>query len=131
MLAWLKKWLRLALILAVLLDYQTAIAKDVTLSWDRSPTMSVTGYIMEASLSEVVFDPILLLDAGNVLTLTVHGLEDTDDHWFCVKAYDGLGNISTCSNIVHSPPVEEESPPEIPEPILPKLDFKIGVDLLR
>ena len=129
--AWLRKLLRTALILVALLDYQLAIAKDVSLSWDPSPTTAVTGYTVEVSHSAVMFDPILLLDAGNVLTLTLYGLGDTDDHWFCVKAYDDLGNISACSNIVHSQPVEEEPPPEVPEPVLPILEFEVTIEILK
>ena len=97
-------------------------AKTVTLSWDPSPTTAVTGYTVEVSHSEVMSDP-MLIDVENVLTTTVENLEDADDHWFCVKAYDGAGNKSTCSNIVNSP--------AIPETVLPSLDFEVNVEILK
>ena len=97
-------------------------AKDVTLSWDASPTPTVSGYNVLTSLHPSIADP-MVTDVGNVLTTTLNGLGDTDEHWFCVTAYDGQGRESTCSNIVHSP--------AIPETVLPSLDFDVNVEILQ
>ena len=106
----------------MLLQPQVAMSKDVRLQWDASPTTAVTGYIVVVSLSEVMLDPTEQ-DVGNVLTQTLNGLEDTDDHWFCVKAYNEAGNESTCSNIVTSPAVQET--------VLPSLDFEVEINILN
>jgi len=96
-------------------------AKTVTLSWDPSPTLSVVGYKVLTSLSQLMTTSTVQ-DVGDVLSYTVKELENTDSHWFCVKAYDILGNESTCSNIVNSPPIENT---------LPELDFEVDVELLN
>lgn len=54
---------------------------------------------------------LMVMVAGNALTLTIPDLADTSDYWFCVKAYDDVGNESVCSNVVHSPPVVDAQPP--------------------
>ena len=77
---------------------------------------------MVASHLEAMSDPMLIEDVGNVLTTTVENLEDADEHYFCVKAYDASSNESTCSNVVHSP--------ALPETVLPELDFEVEVELL-
>ena len=120
------RWLRrklpwLFILLLVTLSADLCQAKTVTLSWDQSPTQTVTGYWVWVSPDGMTFSRIE--DAGNALTLTVSGLEDTDDHYFAVTAYDKDFNESINSNVVHSPP--------IPETVLPILDFKIGVEILR
>ena len=91
-------------------------AKTVTLSWDPSPS-DVAGYQLLTSLEPTVQNLLLSLDAGDVLTITVYGLNDDQQHWFCVKAYDAQNNISTCSDIVTSP--------AIPETVLPELDYEV------
>jgi ribulose bisphosphate carboxylase small subunit len=67
---------------------------------------------------------ILKLDAGNVLTLKILGLEDTSEHYFGVTAYDAAGNESVYSNIVHSPEAEEEF-------VLPLLEFEVDIRILQ
>ena len=102
-------------------------AKTVNLSWDASPTETVVGYIVWTSLNQQMASAAPQ-DVGNVLTLTIPGLEDTLAYWFCVKAYDGNGNQSVCSNVVKSPAVE------VPEDVLPELDFldfDISVEILQ
>jgi hypothetical protein len=111
-------WL-FALLLVASLDCQTAIAKDVTLSWDKSPTPTVTGYRVYTSLTPDLSSLLLSLDAGNALTLTVQGLTDENEHYFGVKAYDDQGSESVYSNIVKS------------LAILPKLDLKFDVQIIK
>ena len=96
-------------------------AKDVTLSWDASPTQGVTGYRVYTSQQSGMTDPTVI-DAGNVLTLTIPDLEDTYDYWFCVKAYMDQ-NESVCSNIVKSE--------ALPVAVLPKLDFEVDVEIIK
>ena len=97
-------------------------AKTVQLAWDASPSMTVSGYEISVFLTELLDSTLLTVNVGNVLTQTIPNLEDTHDHWFCVKAYDGQGNKSVCSNIVHSPMVL------LP---LPEIDFKFNVELMK
>jgi hypothetical protein len=97
-------------------------AKSVTLSWDASPTSTVVGYLVQTSLTSTMENPSQQ-DVGGVLSYTVNGLENTDSHWFCVKAYDANQNESVCSNVVHSPP--------LPETVLPELDFGVEIELLK
>ena len=103
---WLRRllpWLFGLLLLIVPADI--CHAKTVTLSWDASPTSTVTGYRAFVSLNSDMSSTLLSHDAGNVLTLTITDLADTSEHWFCVKAYDAEGTESVCSKIVNSPPV--------------------------
>ncbi len=83
--------------------------KNVTLSWDASPS-NVSGYKIyyKEGSSTAPWDgtgasagssPI---DVGNVLTFTVNGLPQSGDHYFAVTSYDGSGNESDYSNIAHS-----------------------------
>lgn len=95
-------------------------AKTVTLSWDPSPS-TIAGYRIYYDVNSSV-SPLdgtgategsSPIDVGNVLTFTINGLSDTDDHYFAVTAYDGT-NESVYSNTVHSPPVAiSNSVPEL------------------
>ncbi len=115
-----KRLNRINLVLLVLLLMalpSSAWGKTVTLSWDASPS-AIAGYKIyyDAGTSTSPLDgtgaaeggsPI---DVGNVLTFTINGLSDSDDHYFAVTAYDGSGNDgsgneSPYSNTVHSAPV--------------------------
>ena len=98
--------------------------KTVTLSWDASPS-EVSGYKIyyDAGSSTAPLDgtgateggsPI---DVGNVLTFTVNGLPDGEDHYFAVAAYDASDNESTYSNIVNSPVVGNDNNPPVLAPI--------------
>jgi len=78
-------------------------AKKVTLSWDASPTSSVTGYVILTSVHSDMDNPSEV-DVGDTLSHILVGLEDQGNHYFCVKAYDD-SNTSACSNIVNSPPI--------------------------
>ncbi len=107
------------LIFAVLTFSVSAWGKTVTLSWDASPS-EVTGYKiyydtgssapLEGTGATQGDSPV---DAGNVLTFTVDGLSDTEDHYFAVTAYDASGHESTYSNIVHSPLVASSNNPPV------------------
>ena len=88
----------------VLLIAPVIEAKTVSLSWDPSPTPTVTGYKVHSSQQEDMSNPTII-DVGDVLTYTIPNLEDSIEHWFCVIAYDGNGNESVCSNVVKSPAV--------------------------
>ena len=96
----------------------SAWAKTVTLSWDASPS-AISGYKiyyaagssaepLEGSGATEGASPI---NVGNVLTYTLNGLPDGEDHYFAVTAYDGSGNESTYSNTVMSAAVEVNQPP--------------------
>ncbi len=94
--------------------------KTVTLSWDPSPS-EVSGYKIyyDTGSSAAPLDgtgategssPI---DVGNVLTFTVNGLPDAEEHYFAVTAYDAENHESTYSNTVTSPVVGGENSPPI------------------
>lgn len=95
--------------------------KTVTLSWDPSPTSGISGYKIyyAAGSSTAPLDGTGAtegsspLDVGNVLTFTVNGLPDGEDHYFAVAAFDASDNESTYSNIVHSPVVVGENNPPV------------------
>jgi len=105
-----------------LLISQQVYAKDVILSWDPSPTPTVVGYVINVLSTELTNSIEQEVDVGNVLTHKIQDLEDTSDVWFCVKAYDGHGNPSGCSNVVYSPAVVDS---------LPNLDLDISVEVLK
>jgi len=127
---WEKKMKRLLIVKIILLTLvtlglsATVWGKTVTLSWDPSPS-TITGYKIyyDAGTSTPPLDgtgategssPI---DVGNVLTFTVHGLPDAEEHYFAVTAYDASGNESTYSNTVTSPAVGAENNPPVLSPI--------------
>ncbi len=117
-----KRWLPwIFVLLLVISSADLSHAKSVGLSWDPSPTPTVTGYMVLTSVSPAMESP-LVQDVGDALSTTVNELEDQDDHYFCVKAYDADGNKSVCSNVVNSPP--------LPETLLPQLDFEVDIRIM-
>ena len=97
-----------------------AWAKSLTLSWDASPSV-VTGYKiyynsgsstepMDGTGAAEGASPI---DVGNLLTFTVTGLPDDQDHYFVVTAYDDAGNESDFSNLAHSPAAPVNQAPQL------------------
>ena len=103
---------RLLLVLILVLVAVPALAKNVTLSWDASPSADVAGYKVYIGGSEappfaVANSPI---DVGNVLTYTVPDLQGDQDYYFAVTAYDAAENESTYSNIVVSKALDEIAP---------------------
>ncbi|MEA3362656.1 MAG: putative Ig domain-containing protein [Thermodesulfobacteriota bacterium] len=117
---------RLIIVKTILLALATVFfstnvwGKTVTLSWDPSPS-SISGYKIyyDAGSSTAPLDgtgategssPI---DVGNVLTFTINGLPDTEEHYFAVTAYDASNNESTYSNTVTSPVVAGENNPPV------------------
>lgn len=114
---WFKKLLPFLLVLLII----TAVdAKDVTLSWDPSPTPEVTGYTLYWSTNPLIPESDRIsVDSGDVLTHFVANLPDDEHHWFAVTAHDDLGNESTYSNIVDSPSTS-----------LPDLDFFIEWNII-
>ena len=95
--------------------------KTVTLSWEASPTSTVTGYTVSVSLESKMGSVLLSINVNDVLTYTIHDLENKHDHYICVKAYDEKDNESICSNVVHSPAIDS----------LPELKFNFNVELLK
>jgi len=89
----------LLLTIAVLLLPTLSMAKSVKLSWDASPTETVTGYNVYYSVHPDVSDPNAV-DVGDTLTYSVEGLDDAAVFYFAVTAYDVDSNESAFSNIV-------------------------------
>lgn len=91
--------------------------KTVTLSWDASPS-DIIGYKiyydtvssadLQGSGADQGSSPIsrTLDQLNNELTLTITGLEDGDEHYFAVTAYDSNGNESVYSNTEFSPSID-------------------------
>lgn len=95
----------------VLLMVTSVQAKDVTLSWDRSPTEKVTGYkLYWATNSRITEFDRTSVDCGDVLRYEITGLPDNLQHWFAATAYDNIDNESVYSNIVTSPAISESLP---------------------
>ncbi len=84
-----------------------ALCQDVTLSWDRSPTPEVSGYMVyyKADNSDLPFDGVGAaegkspIDVKDTLTTTLTDLDDDVDYFFSVTAYDAETE-SSFSNIV-------------------------------
>jgi len=98
-----------------------AFCQDITLSWDPSPTASVSGYMVyyKAGDSTLPFDgtgadqgasPV---DVGDNLTTTLSSLDDGVTYFFSVTAYDYNNNQSTFSNIVNNDADPANEPPNI------------------
>ena len=103
-------WLFLLIALAV----PNVEAKDVTLSWDPSPSTGVTSYTLYwDTRNEAPFRFNVV--SGDVLTFQIVNLPDEEQHWFAVTASDALGNESAYSNIVKSDAIN----------VLPELDLTI------
>jgi len=116
-----KKWMPWAFALIICIAPAQASAKTVKLSWDPSPSAGVEKYTVFASLESDMSDPVFMIDSGLSLTETIYSLDDNKDYWFCVKAVDGSGNSSVCSNIVKSPKIFN---------VLPDLLFDVDVELI-
>ncbi len=100
---WLKKWLA-KLFCSVLLScslLQPARAESLSLSWDKSPTPSVTGYRIYWSAETTVARKPNSIDVGNVLSYTFAEVVRTPGVRcsFAVTAYD-TNDESVYSNIV-------------------------------
>ncbi len=96
----------------------TAFSLDITLSWDASPSNSVTGYYVYYQQGSSIL-PLSGTDAdqgaspvdvGSNLSVTLTGLEDDAIYYFTVTAYDSGGNESSYSNIVSNAPTVVSTP---------------------
>ena len=88
-----------------------SLAKDVTLTWDASPSLEtdVAGYKVYYGTSPGIYtgseaaegpSPV---DSGNTTSKTFVGLDNTKSHYFTVTAYNFDGDESAYSNEVDSP----------------------------
>ncbi|MBD1400918.1 fibronectin type III domain-containing protein [Pelovirga terrestris] len=98
-----------------------AWAKTVTLAWDPSPS-AVSGYkvyyqVGSDSLSKTGEAGTVVVDVGSVLTYSLSHLNDAEDYYFAVTAYDANGQESDFSNHVHSPAVVAINHPPVLAPI--------------
>jgi hypothetical protein len=98
-----------------------AWAKTVTLAWDPSPS-AVSGYKVyyragSDSLSKTGEAGTVVVDVGNVLNYSLSSLNDAEDYYFAVTAYDAHGQESDFSNRVQSPAVVAVNQPPVLEPI--------------
>jgi len=92
----------LAALCMVLLLAPLALAKDVSLSWDPSPTQGVTGYKIHYNCVDDSQPFPDIVDVGDVLNTTVADLVDSQGCYFAVTAYNAAGMESGYSNIVYS-----------------------------
>jgi hypothetical protein len=98
-----------------------AWAKTVALAWDPSPS-AVTGYKIyyragSDNLSQTGGEGTVVVDVGSVLTYSLSNLNDAEDYYFAVTAYDVNGQESDFSNRVHSPAVVAVNQPPVLAPI--------------
>ncbi len=104
------KYLGFIILLTSLLISTTGFCAEVTLSWDASPTASVTGYKVYYQQNDPTpplngvgaVEGTSPIDVGNVLTTTITGLQDNTNYYFTLTAYDASGYESSYSNIVSS-----------------------------
>lgn len=87
----------------VLVCARPSAAQDVTLSWDPSPSPSVTGYIVTYGTAPGVRP--YMVDAGAHTTLTLSSLQSGVRYYFAVRAYDRYGLYSPPSPEVSGVPV--------------------------
>lgn len=111
-----KKLLFLTLLLIVAVP---AMAKDVTLSWDASPTLEVTGYMLYYGTDSTNLE--YQQDAGDALTMKIDDIP-AGTWYFAVTAYStdaesGYSNMVDAtidgfapSNTAHAPIVVPISP---------------------
>jgi hypothetical protein len=98
------------ILLSLLLVATTGFSAEVTLSWDASPTASVTGYKVYYQQNNPApplngigaLEGVSPIDVGNVLTTTITGLQENTNYYFTLTAYDASGYESSYSNIVSS-----------------------------
>lgn len=88
---------RLLSALAIVFAMSTsALAADVTLAWDASPSEGVTGYKVYFGEASRIYP--FVYDAGGVLQYTVEGLSIGTTYFFAATAYDIWGNESEYSD---------------------------------
>jgi hypothetical protein len=82
----------------VLLDASRAIAQSVTLQWDANTDPQVAGYRVYYGKTSGKYTQ--QVDAGNVTSYMVNGIDVTQNHFFAVRAYSFDGTLSGPSNEV-------------------------------
>jgi hypothetical protein len=94
--------------------------KNVTLSWDASPS-DIYGYniyyVAGSAADLTAASNPAMIDVGNVLSYSLTGLDGAQAHSFAVTAYDNTGNESIYSNIVVSASLATDEPTNSP-PVL-------------
>ena len=93
-----------------------APAASVQLAWDRSPSSSVTGYVLRYGTQSGVYTKSI--DVGNATTCEVTQLVAGQRYYFVVQAYSTGGVLS-------SPSAEVSWIP----PLAPTAPLKSGIDL--
>ncbi len=76
----------------------TVPSTSVTLAWDPSTGADVAGYKVHYGTTSGTYDRVV--DAGNVTTFTVTGLQPGITHYFAATAYSSAGMESGYSNEV-------------------------------
>ena len=108
---------RLIIVLVILLFAVPALAKEVSLTWDPSPTEGVAGYkicysdISNLIQNQPVPDGVTCVDAGNTTSITINNLADDTPYYIGAVAYNGVNQDSVLSNIVLSPGFLIPDPP--------------------
>jgi hypothetical protein len=74
----------------------------VALGWNPSPSTNATGYFLCWGSSSGACTNVL--DAGNVTSATVAGLEPNVHYYFTVVAYGAAGQEAPPSNVIMYPP---------------------------
>jgi hypothetical protein len=106
-------------VLLNLILLSVAMARDVSLTWDKNSDAKVAGYKIyyKAGSTSTPFDGsganegVSPIDLGDSATANITGLSESQVYYFAVTAYDASGNESGFSNIVASD--------WAPEPIYP------------
>jgi len=74
---------------------RAALASTLTVFWDPSPDLEVTGYVVSYGTQAGVHP--IERDVGTSTSLAVSGLTDGVTYYFVVQAYDAQGHVSVPS----------------------------------
>ena len=119
----------LVMLLCLLAGQNTCFAESVSLTWDANSESNLGGYKVyyKADSSALPFDGVGAVegvspvDAHNLTTATISGLDPAQTYYFAVTAYDTSGLESPYSNIVtvpaSAPPAASPIPPATITPV--------------
>jgi len=87
-----------------------AFAADVRLNWQANRDADLAGYRVHYGRSSGVYTQVI--DAGNLLSCTITGLQENSEYFFALSAYDRAGRSSELSEEICGV-VGDSQPPQI------------------
>jgi hypothetical protein len=108
----LKKLRVIAVLAVIILAFPAlALAATVSLAWDASASISVTGYKVYTSTTSGVYGTGI--DVGKVLTYTVPGLAEGTNYYFVATAYNPGAESSYSNEVSTTTPWGKPLPPSM------------------